>query len=211
MKNSISIQLYNERDVPRFSLSLLSIVGARTFPPTSQTGPISFAMPGLVLFGRRWMIGPDDFVIPAVVCSCLHGIWYVLFQTSWHLKHTRFHFRSIAIFGTVIASAISPQTTDTGQWLYRSLFGLNLTFGLCQLVNSASDFLVAKVSAAGSILDNSDRRWLPTLLYARCGKCVSCHSPRKGPRCFRISLFLFVKLIEQTRTRPLCLFRFRRS
>jgi len=33
-------------------------------------------MPGIVVFGRRWSVGSDDIVVPALLLVFLHAIWY---------------------------------------------------------------------------------------------------------------------------------------
>ena len=32
-------------------------------------------MPGIVVFRRRWSVGSDDLVVPAVILVFLHSVW----------------------------------------------------------------------------------------------------------------------------------------
>lgn len=32
-------------------------------------------MPGVIIFGRRWSVGSDDFVVPGLVLFSIHLAW----------------------------------------------------------------------------------------------------------------------------------------
>ena len=36
----------------------------------------SFKMPGIVLYNRRWALGSDDILLPAVVLALVHVVWW---------------------------------------------------------------------------------------------------------------------------------------
>ena len=35
-------------------------------------------MPGLILYNRRWSVGSDDCIIPAVLLSTTHLVWLLI-------------------------------------------------------------------------------------------------------------------------------------
>lgn len=43
-------------------------------------------MPGIVIFGRRWAVGSDDFVFPAATEILLRAAWYVVLASSYCVR-----------------------------------------------------------------------------------------------------------------------------
>ncbi|XP_035230504.1 diacylglycerol lipase-beta-like [Stegodyphus dumicola] len=102
-------------------------------------------MPGIVMFKRRWRIGSDDFVFPALAELGMRLIWFTVVLVIF-IKH-RVHLRC-----------------KGGEKLLQTY----LTFSLVGLaVIILLDSLIAWISSRGTISQTRPRRHLPKILYLR--------------------------------------------
>ncbi|XP_022246378.1 sn1-specific diacylglycerol lipase alpha-like isoform X2 [Limulus polyphemus] len=103
-------------------------------------------MPGIVLFNRRWSVGSDDFVLPAIFLLLLHTVWLIV----------------LSVILTVV---------DFGQWsqcmidLYEHVLGYIVILTGCIIVEG----FISWISMRGTILDNRPRVSMQYLLYVRLG------------------------------------------
>ncbi|RWS22882.1 sn1-specific diacylglycerol lipase alpha-like protein [Leptotrombidium deliense] len=104
-------------------------------------------MPGIILFSRRWSVGSDDFIIPAVVLLSVHCVWLLLLsialliveQREWRLRcMTELHEHSVGYIVILLG---------------------------CIIVEAC----IAVVSMRGSILNAAPRSSMQHLLYVRLG------------------------------------------
>ncbi|KFO92726.1 Sn1-specific diacylglycerol lipase alpha, partial [Buceros rhinoceros silvestris] len=102
------------------------------------------AMPGIVVFRRRWSVGSDDLVLPAVFLFLLHSTWFVIL--------------SVVLFGLVYNpnETCSLNLVDHG----RGYLGILLS---CMIAEVAIIWL----SMRGSILYTEPRDSMQYVLYVR--------------------------------------------
>uniref|UniRef100_UPI00358E918F diacylglycerol lipase-alpha-like isoform X1 n=2 Tax=Myxine glutinosa TaxID=7769 RepID=UPI00358E918F len=103
-------------------------------------------MPGIVVFRRRWSVGSDDLVLPAILLFVLHAIWLVIL--------------SVVVFGVPF---------DPTRNCPRDLLAHGRGYLLVLLGSSASEGALVWVSMRGSILYTRPRAAMPYLLYTRFG------------------------------------------
>lgn len=101
-------------------------------------------MPALIAFRRRWAIGSDDFVFPALIDFGIHIACFIIIITLFLLNKREF-------------SCPGPQ--------YLNIFikSLLVLLGATIILNAA----IAYVSACGTITQVQPRHYLPLLLYSR--------------------------------------------
>ncbi|XP_064144024.1 diacylglycerol lipase-alpha isoform X2 [Loxodonta africana] len=101
-------------------------------------------MPGIVVFRRRWSVGSDDLVLPAVFLFLLHTTWFVIL--------------SVVLFGLVYSphEACSLNLVDHG----RGYLGILLS---CMIAEMAIIWL----SMRGGILYTEPRDSMQYVLYVR--------------------------------------------
>ncbi|XP_010139269.1 PREDICTED: sn1-specific diacylglycerol lipase alpha [Buceros rhinoceros silvestris] len=101
-------------------------------------------MPGIVVFRRRWSVGSDDLVLPAVFLFLLHSTWFVIL--------------SVVLFGLVYNpnETCSLNLVDHG----RGYLGILLS---CMIAEVAIIWL----SMRGSILYTEPRDSMQYVLYVR--------------------------------------------
>ncbi|GFR34166.1 sn1-specific diacylglycerol lipase beta [Trichonephila clavata] len=101
-------------------------------------------MPGIVMFKRRWRIGSDDFVFPALAEFVLRLIWFIVVLVVFlqHMVHLR-----------------CPGERLLQTYLIFSLAGLGFILLL--------DALIAWISSRGTITQTRPRRHLCKILYLR--------------------------------------------
>ncbi|KAM6115418.1 diacylglycerol lipase-alpha [Pterocles gutturalis] len=101
-------------------------------------------MPGIVVFRRRWSVGSDDLVLPAVFLFLLHTTWFVIL--------------SVVLFGLVYNpnETCSHNLVDHG----RGYLGILLS---CMIAEMAIIWL----SMRGSILYTEPRDSMQYVLYVR--------------------------------------------
>ncbi|XP_010709081.1 sn1-specific diacylglycerol lipase alpha-like [Meleagris gallopavo] len=101
-------------------------------------------MPGIVVFRRRWSVGSDDLVLPAVFLFLLHTTWFVIL--------------SVVLFGLVYNpnETCSLNLVDHG----RGYLGILLS---CMIAEMAIIWL----SMRGSILYTEPRDSMQYVLYVR--------------------------------------------
>ncbi|CAB1339284.1 unnamed protein product [Coregonus sp. 'balchen'] len=106
-------------------------------------------MPGMVMFRRRWSVGSDDLVLPALFLFLLHCVWLVVL--------------SVVLFGLPYGSDQSCSVTlvDHG----RGYLGILVS---CLICESAIMWL----SMRGSILYTQPREAVQYVLYIRLGIVV---------------------------------------
>ncbi|KAF8776834.1 diacylglycerol lipase-beta-like [Argiope bruennichi] len=101
-------------------------------------------MPGIVIFKRRWRIGSDDFVFPALAEFFLRLIWFVVVLVLF-LKHL-------------------PHLKCSGERLLHTYLILSLAgLGFILLL----DALIAWISSRGTVVQTRPRRHLCKILYLR--------------------------------------------
>ncbi|KFQ83071.1 Sn1-specific diacylglycerol lipase alpha, partial [Phaethon lepturus] len=102
------------------------------------------AMPGIVVFRRRWSVGSDDLVLPAIFLFLLHTTWFVIL--------------SVVLFGLVYNpnETCSLNLVDHG----RGYLGILLS---CMIAEVAIIWL----SMRGSILYTEPRDSMQYVLYVR--------------------------------------------
>uniref|UniRef100_A0A8C4QDZ7 Diacylglycerol lipase-alpha n=1 Tax=Eptatretus burgeri TaxID=7764 RepID=A0A8C4QDZ7_EPTBU len=103
-------------------------------------------MPGIVVFRRRWSVGSDDLVLPAIFLFVLHATWLVIL--------------SVVVFGVPF---------DPTRNCPRDLLAHGRGYLLVLLGSSASEGALVWVSMRGSILYTRPRAAMPYLLYIRFG------------------------------------------
>ncbi|GFX64699.1 sn1-specific diacylglycerol lipase beta [Trichonephila clavipes] len=101
-------------------------------------------MPGIVMFKRRWRIGSDDFVFPALAEFVLRLMWFIVVLVVFlqHMVHLR-----------------CPGERLLQTYLIFSLAGLGFILLL--------DALIAWISSRGTITQTRPRRHLCKILYLR--------------------------------------------
>uniref|UniRef100_A0A452U6I3 Diacylglycerol lipase-alpha n=1 Tax=Ursus maritimus TaxID=29073 RepID=A0A452U6I3_URSMA len=101
-------------------------------------------MPGIVVFRRRWSVGSDDLVLPAIFLFLLHTTWFVIL--------------SVVLFGLVYNpnEACSLNLVDHG----RGYLGILLS---CMIAEMAIIWL----SMRGGILYTEPRESMQYVLYVR--------------------------------------------
>lgn len=143
--------------------------------------PHRAVMPGMVMFRRRWSVGSDDLVLPALFLFLLHCIWWVrnsltvflffrynvsCFLTAQCLPSTpRLVVLSVVLFGLRYGSEQSCSVTlvDHG----RGYLGILVS---CLICESAIMWL----SMRGSILYTQPREAVQYVIYIRLGEpCCS--------------------------------------
>ncbi|RWS12438.1 sn1-specific diacylglycerol lipase alpha-like isoform X5 [Dinothrombium tinctorium] len=107
-------------------------------------------MPGIIIFSRRWSVGSDDFIIPAIVLLTIHSIWLI-------------------ILGVVLI------IVDHREWrllcmadLHEHSVGYIVILLGCIVVEAC----IAIVSMKGTILDTAPRASMQHLIYVRLGLFV---------------------------------------
>uniref|UniRef100_A0A5S6QJF8 sn-1-specific diacylglycerol lipase n=1 Tax=Trichuris muris TaxID=70415 RepID=A0A5S6QJF8_TRIMR len=101
-------------------------------------------MPSMRMFNRRWAVGSDDFVFPAITEALIRSIWFILTICFYAIR--------------------SPETCE-----YRSSLTFYVVFILVHnVVLIAHSLYMAYVSSQGSIFNAIPRRLMPKLLYMRC-------------------------------------------
>ncbi|XP_067676566.1 diacylglycerol lipase-alpha-like isoform X2 [Haliotis asinina] len=101
-------------------------------------------MPGIVVFRRRWSVGSDDLVVPAVFLLVLHAAW-------------------IIILGIILGVVDFERNVACTQDLHDHVLGYLIILSLCFFM----ELLIAIISMRGGILDNHPRRSMQYLLYLR--------------------------------------------
>ncbi|XP_072168397.1 diacylglycerol lipase-beta-like [Diadema setosum] len=102
-------------------------------------------MPALILFKRRWQVGGDDFVFPAIASVCVRLMFLASAVVVYVVQHP------------------SVRQCVAGELLTGFLIGLVVILGVTILLETA----VGVVSGRGTITDSYPRRLLPALLYTR--------------------------------------------
>lgn len=134
-------------------------------------------MPGMVMFRRRWSVGSDDLVLPALFLFILHCIWwdpvivyiagvfFVFFNYYFFLNQSllfspRLVVLSVVLFGLPYGSDQSCSVTlvDHG----RGYLGILVS---CLICESAIMWL----SMRGSILYTQPREAVQYVIYIRLG------------------------------------------
>lgn len=131
-------------------------------------------MPGMVMFRRRWSVGSDDLVLPALFLFILHCIWWVpvtvyiavflvfiyFFLNESLLFSPRLVVLSVVLFGLPYGSDQSCSVTlvDHG----RGYLGILVS---CLICESAIMWL----SMRGSILYTQPREAVQYVIYIRLG------------------------------------------
>ncbi|XP_015928278.1 diacylglycerol lipase-alpha isoform X2 [Parasteatoda tepidariorum] len=103
-------------------------------------------MPGIVVFKRRWSVGSDDFIVPAVILLILHTSWLVALAV---------------ILATIDFGADSPCVAD----LYEHVLGYMVILSGCVVVEA----FISWISMRGTILVTVPRTSMQYLLYVRLG------------------------------------------
>ncbi|XP_074594649.1 inactivation no afterpotential E isoform X2 [Brevipalpus obovatus] len=104
-------------------------------------------MPGLQALGRRWSIGSDDLILPAIILFVVHSIWLILL---------------VCLLGYV-----SPK-----EWKILCMRHLHeLVIGYLVLLSGSLvvEICIAWVSCRGSIMDTKPRSSIQYILYVRAG------------------------------------------
>ncbi|XP_014680563.1 PREDICTED: sn1-specific diacylglycerol lipase alpha-like [Priapulus caudatus] len=99
-------------------------------------------MPGIVVFKRRWSVGSDDLVVPAVFLCVLHLVWLVVL---------------LCVFGAM------EYTHACSTELRYHVLGYIILMSLCIICEAA----ISWVSMRGSILYSQPRDKMQYLLYFR--------------------------------------------
>ncbi|XP_041453260.1 diacylglycerol lipase-alpha-like [Lytechinus variegatus] len=99
-------------------------------------------MPGLIALGRRWTVGSDDLVVPAVVFIVLHVVWAI-------------------ILVCIVSQKYSSEACDKD--LYISILGYLVLLGFSIIVEGVIIFL----SLRGTILYVRPRHHMKTVLYIK--------------------------------------------
>lgn len=107
-------------------------------------------MPALVLFGRRWLVGADDLVIPALQLSLFHVTWTVV----------------LSIWMSKVDNDID-QVCDAKKYY---IVVVCILLGTCA-VSSVLEPLIAWCSSKGSLFETKMRSKLNYLIY--CDLCCS--------------------------------------
>ncbi|XP_064627221.1 diacylglycerol lipase-alpha-like [Lineus longissimus] len=101
-------------------------------------------MPGIVVFKRRWTVGSDDFVVPAVFLLVLHIIW-------------------IIVLGVILAVVTFDVTKQCMVDLQEHILGYLVILSGCIVM----EWCIAWISMRGTILNTEPRRSMQYLLYVR--------------------------------------------
>ncbi|XP_025097002.1 sn1-specific diacylglycerol lipase alpha-like isoform X4 [Pomacea canaliculata] len=101
-------------------------------------------MPGMVAFRRRWSVGSDDLVVPAVFLVILHTVWIMVLSLVRGLVH----------FET---------TQDCTKDLHFHILAYIGILGVCLVL----EVIIAVVSLRGTILSPEPRCSMEYLLYVR--------------------------------------------
>uniref|UniRef100_A0A915I0A1 sn-1-specific diacylglycerol lipase n=1 Tax=Romanomermis culicivorax TaxID=13658 RepID=A0A915I0A1_ROMCU len=118
-------------------------------------------MPSLCVFGRRWSISSDDFVVPEITEGLIRFSWYNsnrYFRAP--LKKSSPFFRFVISFFVYMIRAKPEACVNLHLYMIGSLIETALVLVLC--------FATAYVSSLGTIVNASPRRYLKTLIYLRC-------------------------------------------
>ncbi|XP_069123504.1 diacylglycerol lipase-beta-like isoform X2 [Argopecten irradians] len=111
-------------------------------------------MPGIILFGRRWGIGSDDFVFPVVAEIFLRSAWLIAISIVFHIHQNE------------------PQNCSGGTLLQAYFIG-----ALCLLcLTIILDMAIVYTSMQGSIMYPYPRKRMPRLLYVK----ISVSVPELG-------------------------------
>lgn len=102
-------------------------------------------MPALVLFGRRWLLGADDLVIPALQLSLFHTTWTVVLSI-WLSK----------------SGLVSGTLCESKQYF---VIVVSIMLGLCA-VSSVLEPLIAWCSSQGSLYQTKKRSNIGVLVYS---------------------------------------------
>lgn len=111
-------------------------------------------MPGIVVFNRRWVVGSDDFVIPFGIGFVLRVIWMISLGVVLALYHS-FDYEQGDEANFLKQECQSTFDYFTSGYIVL-LFATNLL-----------EFLVSWISSRGTIMDDSPRVVIPTILYVR--------------------------------------------
>nr|XP_060642644.1 diacylglycerol lipase-beta [Anolis sagrei ordinatus] len=103
-------------------------------------------MPGMVMFGRRWAIGSDDFVFPGAFELFIRMIWWI---------------------GILVLYAIHKGQFNCNGGVLLHSYLLVLLFLLAAVICALSSILY--ISMQGTISNPGPRKSLPKLLYLRLG------------------------------------------
>ncbi|XP_060067139.1 diacylglycerol lipase-beta-like [Ylistrum balloti] len=102
-------------------------------------------MPGIILFGRRWGIGSDDFVFPVVAEIFLRLAWLIAISVVFHIHQNE------------------PESCSGGTLLQAYFIG-----ALCLLcLTIVLDMFIVYTSMQGSIMYPYPRKRMPRLLYVK--------------------------------------------
>ncbi|XP_043934561.1 diacylglycerol lipase-beta [Protopterus annectens] len=101
-------------------------------------------MPGLVVFGRRWVIASDDFVFPGAFELFIRFIWWILMLVLFFLYKGEFN-------------------CSGGQLLYAYVIGLIVLLAI--IINVL--LIIVCVSMQGTITNPGPRKSIPLLIYIR--------------------------------------------
>ncbi|KAB7502007.1 Sn1-specific diacylglycerol lipase beta [Armadillidium nasatum] len=110
-------------------------------------------MPSLVVFGRRWRIGSDDFVFPGIFEAVVRAAWLILTLVLFY-EHIR------------DSEKIDPDGTSCkkGETLIRIyVIGVLVILSLSFLLSVT----LAIHSAKGTIMTTAPRRYVPQILIFR--------------------------------------------
>ncbi|XP_021375697.1 sn1-specific diacylglycerol lipase beta-like isoform X2 [Mizuhopecten yessoensis] len=107
-------------------------------------------MPGLIMFGRRWGIGSDDFVFPVLAEIFLRLAWLIAMSIVFHIHQNE------------------PQNCSGGTLLQAYFIGA--LFLLCLTI--VLDIIIVYTSMQGSIMYPYPRKRMPRLLYVKIGVSV---------------------------------------
>lgn len=101
-------------------------------------------MPALVIFNRKWRVGSDDFVLPAIWSASIRLLVFIAALVVYITEHS-FH------------------KCPGGSILVVFIIGLGVLLSITIIL----EFIIAIISAQGSILNAAPRRYLPLVLYIR--------------------------------------------
>ncbi|XP_053204588.1 diacylglycerol lipase-alpha-like isoform X2 [Panonychus citri] len=107
-------------------------------------------MPGIIVFKRRWSIGSDDLIVPALILFTVHIVWLI-------------------VLSLILVSG------EKREWrlqcmidLHEHIIGYAIILIGCLIV----ELFIAWVSSRGTILDTEPRSSMQYLLYVRLGILV---------------------------------------
>ncbi|KAJ3215963.1 hypothetical protein HDU67_010119 [Dinochytrium kinnereticum] len=100
-------------------------------------------MPGVIAFGRQWLVAGDDLLVPAVIGFSFHAIW-------------------ISVFVFILSQTIPASSQCEPRMLLVAYLAFNIAICSCQLVIEA---IVCWTSLRGTVSDDKPRRglkfWIP--------------------------------------------------